>query len=100
MLLLLWEYQVQPEQREEFESLYRPDGLWVDLFRRSPGYVSTTLLRDLQDPNRFLVSDRWASVEAYEQLRTQHAGDYQALDERGRRLYRAEREVGRFAFCD
>ncbi len=100
MLLLLWEYQVHPEQREEFEALYRPDGLWVALFRRSPGYVSTTLLQDLNDPNRFLVSDRWASVEAYEHLREQHAGDYRALDERGRRLYRAEKEVGRFAFRD
>ena len=100
MQLIVWEYEVHPDHVEEFESLYRPDGDWVALFRRSPGFVSTTLLRDLQDPHRFLVSDRWASVEAYDLLRSMHDHDYRALDERGRRLYRAERHVGRFAVTD
>ncbi|MFN8586256.1 MAG: antibiotic biosynthesis monooxygenase family protein [Candidatus Eisenbacteria bacterium] len=100
MQLIVWEYHVRPERIEDFEALYRPDGEWVNLFRRSPGFVSTTLLRDLRDPNRFLVSDRWSSVEAYELMHTMHEADYLALDERGKQLYLAERHVGRFSVCD
>lgn len=100
MQLIVWEYQVHPERIEEFEALYRPDGEWAALFRRSPGFVSTTLLYDRQYPTRYLVSDRWASFEAYDLLRSMHEADYRALDERGRQLYLAERVVGRFGICD
>lgn len=100
MLLIVWEYAVRPGANEEFESLYRPDGAWVELFRHSPGFVSTTLMKDTRNPQRYLVSDRWTSFEAYEALRREHDTAYRALDERGRRLYGAEHEVGRFTFLD
>jgi heme-degrading monooxygenase HmoA len=100
MLLVVWEYKVGPEHSEEFEAFYRPDGPWVDLFHRTPGYVSTTLMRDIRDPLRYLISDRWSSLEAYEHFRAEHATAYAALEERGRRLYLKENEVGRFDFLD
>lgn len=100
MLVLVWEYMVRPDQLEEFESLYRPDGPWVELFRRGPGFISTTLMRDLRDPLRYMIADRWTSEQAYESFRREHAAEYDALSERGARLFRMEHPVGRFDFLD
>jgi len=98
MLVIVWEYMVRPEQIEEFESLYRPDGPWVELFRKSPGFVSTTLMKDTRHALRYMIADRWTSVEAYETFKQEHAAAYRELSERGERLHRAEHEVGRFDF--
>ena len=100
MLVVVWEYRARPDRAEEFESYYRPDGPWADLFRASPAFVSTTLMRDLRDPLRFMVADRWTSETLYEEFKREHADRYHALSERGRRLYDREVEVGRFDFLD
>jgi heme-degrading monooxygenase HmoA len=91
---------VRPERTEEFEAFYRPDGPWGELFRNTPGFVSVTLMKDLSDPCRFLVADRWTSEVVYEDFKRVHAADYAGLSARGRRLYERETEVGRFDFVD
>ena len=100
MFLIVWEYRVAPERVEEFETLYRPDGEWSGLFHGSLGYVGTTLWRDLREPLRYQVSDRWTSAEAYEAFKHEHGDAYRELSERGRRLYRTESEVGRFTVVE
>lgn len=42
----LWEFQARAGRQEEFERHYGPDGAWVTLFRKAPGYIETLLLRD------------------------------------------------------
>jgi hypothetical protein len=100
MLVVVWEYRARPERVEEFESFYRPDGPWVELFRRSPAFISTTLMKDLRDPLRFMVADRWTSERLYEEFKREFAGPYDELTARGRRLHDREAEVGRFDFLD
>lgn len=100
MLIIVWEYVVKPDRLEEFESMYRPDGPWTELLRKSPGFVSTTLMRDVRDPSRFIVADRWTSEAQYEQFKLEHAVAYGALSERGERLYRLEHPIGRFDFLE
>ena len=96
MLVIVWEYMARPDRIDEFEALYRPDGPWVDLFRQSPGFVSTTLMRDVSDARRFVIADRWTSEESYEAFKREFAGEYAALSERGARLNKAEHLIGRF----
>jgi heme-degrading monooxygenase HmoA len=98
MLLILWEFVVKPDRVEDFEAIYREDGAWAELFRESPGFVSTTLLKDERAPLRYLVSDRWTSIELFEEFKRTHAERYEALDERCRRLTDRETEIGRFDF--
>jgi quinol monooxygenase YgiN len=98
MLLVVWEYRTKPERSEEFESFYRPDGPWGALMRQSPAFVSITLMRDLRDPQRFLVADRWTSETVYEEFKRERAEQWHALSERGARLYEREAEIGRFDF--
>jgi len=100
MFLIVWEYMARKDRLEEFESLYRPDGPWVELFRQSPGFVSTTLLRDDRDPHRFVIADRWSSEESYEAFKREHGAEYRAMSERGERLHRAEHLIGRFHFVE
>ena len=100
MLVLVWEYRVRPERTEEFEAFYRPDGPWGELFRGAPGFVSVTLMKDLNDGLRFLVADRWTSETLYEEFKREHAAEYADLSGRGRRLYERETELGRFDFLD
>jgi heme-degrading monooxygenase HmoA len=100
MVVIVWEYAVRPGREEDFTSMYRPDGLWGDLFRESPAFVSITLMRDLRDPRRFFVADRWTSEILYEEFKQAHAAAYRELSGRGRRLIERETEVGRFDFLE
>ncbi|MBI1799164.1 MAG: antibiotic biosynthesis monooxygenase [Candidatus Eisenbacteria bacterium] len=100
MLVIVWEYRVKRDRVEEFETLYRPDGAWGDLFREAAGFVSVTLMKDLSDPARFVVADRWTSLAAYENFKRERAAEYAALSERGHRWIERESEIGRFDFVD
>jgi heme-degrading monooxygenase HmoA len=92
----LWEFMVEPDRVEEFQRLYGPDGPWVALFRRSPGYLDTWLLRDRADPRRFITVDRWKSVEAHHAFRSEFAREYAELDGRCAHLSSRETQLGEF----
>jgi heme-degrading monooxygenase HmoA len=96
MLLILWEYVAKADRVEEFEALYHPEGAWTELFRGAPGYVSTTLWKDLRGNRRYVVADRWSNAALYEEFKHSHATAYAQLSERGRRLIDREVEIGRF----
>lgn len=100
MLVVVWEYYAKPDRIEDFESFYRADGPWGVLFRESPAFVSTTLMKDLRDPRRFVVADRWTSGEIYEEFKREREPVWNELSERGARLYERESEYGRFDFVD
>jgi heme-degrading monooxygenase HmoA len=100
VLVIVWEYMARPDRLVEFETLYRPDGPWVELFKRSPGFVSTTLMRDVRDGNRFMIADRWTSEESYEAFKQDFADEYQQLSRQGERVHRAEHLIGRFDFVE
>jgi heme-degrading monooxygenase HmoA len=90
----LWEFHVAGERREEFEDRYGPGGDWVRLFRRSPGYIETLLLRDPATAGRYVTIDRWESEAAYRAFRAQFAAEYHELDERCRQLTTRETSLG------
>ena len=96
MLLVLWEYRVKPGHAEEFEALYRPDGVWTELLRQSPAFLSTTLWHDRRDPARYVVADRWTSEVMYEEFMRERADDIAALNERASRTRTREVPLGRF----
>jgi len=100
VLLVLWEYRVKPGQVETFESLYRPDGPWTDLFRQSPAFLSTTLWHDRRNPNRYVVADRWTSDVPYDEFMRERAAEVAALGARGRQSWDNESEMGRFDLMD
>jgi phospholipid N-methyltransferase/heme-degrading monooxygenase HmoA len=94
MYCYVWEFRVPSERREAFEADYGPEGGWVALFRRDPDWVRTELLRDQDDPQRYLTLDVWASREACLAFRERFRAELDALDRRGATWTEEERLVG------
>ena len=96
MLLVLWMFEAKAGAEDDFARAYGPDGDWAQLFRRSPGYLESQLIRDVAVPRRFLTIDRWASRQAFEEFKASCKGEYDALDARCQQLTRSERLIGHF----
>ena len=94
--LALWEFQIKPESRAQFEEIYGPDGTWARLFRQSPDFLGTKLIRDLARPGRYLTLDSWTSCEAFHAFKEGHAAEYETLDQRCENLTERETMVGEF----
>lgn len=94
MYVIIWEFKAKEGCETEFEELYGPQGEWVQLFRRGEGYLGTELLRDTAQARRYLILDRWVSVEAYEVFRSLWKNEYKTLDARGETLTAREAWVG------
>lgn len=92
----VWEYRVRPEHRAEFERDYGAGGAWARLFARDPAYRGTRLLRDRDDPERFLTVDLWDSREACMAFRERHRVEFDAVDARGEGWTASERQIGEF----
>ncbi len=90
----VWRYEVRPGDEARFERLYGPGGEWVRLFRGSPDYVGTDLLRG--PAGVYVTIDRWTSREPYEAFAAEHRNEWGTLDARGERLTSAERLLGEY----
>jgi heme-degrading monooxygenase HmoA len=94
--VILWEFEVAPHAADAFRRAYGPDGAWVALFRRAPGFVETRLLEDRARPGRFVTLDRWQDEGAWRAFRERFAAEYEALDAAGAGWTGAERRLGEF----
>ena len=92
----LWEFEVSPELVADFEQYYGAVGAWAQLFRRSPDYIETLLLKDRAVPGRYLTVDRWRSEEAYLAFKSTFATQYAQLDSECEQLTVGERSLGAF----
>lgn len=96
MYWIVWSFDVKPEQTKAFERVYGPDGDWVRLFRRAPGYVGTELRRETDRTARYFTIDRWETREDYKRLKELFREEYQVLDARCASMTEAEQKVGDF----
>ena len=94
--VVVWEFEPRPDRTAEFARAYGVDGVWTPLFHRSPDYLGTELLHDLDQPSRYVTIDRWTSREAYDRFRAEQATEYRALDERCAQLTLHEAFLGAF----
>jgi len=93
---IVWVFEARPDRLPEFENVYGVDGNWAKLFRTAEGYIDTALLRDLENPNRFLVIDRWHNRESFDSFKQRHAEAYDQLDRQCEELTLAELKIGIF----
>jgi heme-degrading monooxygenase HmoA len=80
LIYIIWEFRIQPEKRGDFERYYSGSGDWADLFRKSPAYQSTTLMKDIEKPERYLVTDGWDDLAAFQNFKESYRHDYEELD--------------------
>ena len=94
--IYIWEFEIAPGRLEQFLRSYGPDGDWALLFRRSRGYLGTSLLRDEDNPNRYVTVDRWISRADHDSFRSQFGAEYEALDRACEKLTIREARIGNF----
>ena len=95
-MVIVFEYEVEPTERDRFEQVYGRDGEWAAFFRGGDGYLGSELYRSEQDPSRYLVIDRWASADAYEAFLEANRAEYDRRSRATEAVYRSESVVGRF----
>jgi heme-degrading monooxygenase HmoA len=93
----VWEFRVAPSAQAEFEFEYGPNGSWIKLFRKAPGYIETLLLHDSADPLRYVTADRWESEGAHEAFRTRNLAEYEEIDRRCQGYTMSEFSLGEFS---
>ena len=94
MIALVFSYEVR--DAAEFERVYGADGDWAQFFRQGRGYIGTELLRDVENPGRYLVLDRWESREAYQSFVDAHREEYMRRVDDSAFYYDQELRFGTF----
>lgn len=96
MFVVVWQFEVAEGKIAQFEAAYGPEGSWAQLFRNSPKYRGTELLRDAYATGNYLTIDRWASEEDFRAFRKEHDTEYEALDRGCDALTAKETRVGAY----
>jgi heme-degrading monooxygenase HmoA len=94
MFVIIWKFEIAEDKVAGFEAAYGPEGAWAQLFRTSPDYRGTELLRDAYDSGSYLTIDRWTSEEAFRAFRKSHDAEYEKLDRECDALTSRETRVG------
>ena len=94
--LIIWEFRPKAGMESKFEEAYGSHGAWAQLFRKGEGYCGTQLVRDANDPGRYLTLDFWISRESYEHFRDNNLAEYRKIDQLCEEITQAEVEIGRF----
>jgi heme-degrading monooxygenase HmoA len=97
MFVVVWQFDIAEEKIAAFEAAYGPDGAWAQLFRKSPDYKGTELLRDAYEAGKYLTVDRWASEEAFRAFRKQYDAAYEELDRSCDALTTRETRIGAYS---
>lgn len=97
MFVVVWQFEIAEEKIAAFEAAYGPDGDWAKLFRKSPEYHGTELLRDAYVAGSYLTIDRWKSEEAFRNFRKANDAAYEELDRACDALTQRETRVGAYA---
>lgn len=96
MFVVVWRFEIAEEKVAAFETAYGPEGSWAQLFRKSPEYLGTELLRDAYVSGAYLTIDRWKSEDAFRSFRKQHDAAYEELDRACDALTEGETRVGAY----
>jgi heme-degrading monooxygenase HmoA len=96
VFVVVWQFEVAEQNVAAFEAAYGADGSWARLFRSSPKYLGTELLRDAYVPGSYLTIDRWASEDDFRAFRKDHDPQYEALDRACDALTSRETRVGAY----
>jgi len=97
MFVVVWQFEIAEDKIAGFEAAYGPEGSWAQLFRKSPQYMGTELLRDAYGQGSYLTIDRWASEDDFRAFRKDHDQDYETLDRACDALTSHETRVGAYA---
>jgi heme-degrading monooxygenase HmoA len=91
MFVTVWKFVVRPENAEEFERHYGPEGTWAQLFSKAPGYIRTELYTGA--PGEYLTLDFWETPATYLEFKAARGAEYAELDSRLESLTEREEAI-------
>jgi heme-degrading monooxygenase HmoA len=97
VIALVFLYEAR--EPDGFEAAYGPQGEWAQLFAGARGYIGTELLRDVEQPGRYVVIDRWESADAYNAFLESHRAEYMRHSDELAFHYVQELRFGTFESC-
>jgi heme-degrading monooxygenase HmoA len=100
MYLIVWRYQVAPNEVATFEQTYGPHGTWAKLFARANGFVATELWKLRCAPHTYIVLDRWSNEQDYWLFRQKFHAPYSELDSQCQGLTEYETLIGQVDVID
>jgi heme-degrading monooxygenase HmoA len=89
-------FSYEARDPEDFERAYGPSGEWAAFFEGAPGYVGTELLREVDNPGRYLLIDRWERREDFERFAAERQGEYFRRSEDSAVHYLQELRLGAY----
>ena len=100
MIAVVWQFEVLEDRHEEFEAFYGANGAWTKLSRRSRSFLGSSFLRDLAQPDRYMVVEYWSEMVVYERHHADFRQETDALEARRASLLRHATPLGVFNALD
>ena len=87
---------VRDEHRGQFELSFGPGGAWSRIFARSPGFYGITLLRNGDEPRRYVVIEVWEDRTQREAAIASNQREYADFLPRLERWIESRQDLGIF----
>jgi quinol monooxygenase YgiN len=100
VIAVVWQFDVKPASRDEFERFYGADGQWTALARRSRSFLGSSFLRDLAEPARYLVIEYWSEMLVYERHLADFSAQVATLEAERAQLVDSDQPLGVFSALD
>ena len=100
MIAVVWQFEVVEGKEDDFERFYGADGAWTAISRRSRSFLGSSFLKDLAQPERYLVVEYWSEMVVYERHHTDFADEVTELEQRRATLVSVMRPLGLFNALD
>lgn len=100
MIAVVWQFEVKDGKNGEFEALYGADGAWTALSRRSRSFLGSSFMRDLAQPDRYILVEYWSEMVVYERHYADFEDEVQELESRRDALLQTVLPLGLFNALD
>jgi heme-degrading monooxygenase HmoA len=100
VISVVWQFEVREGEEDAFERFYGADGPWTSLSRRSRSFLGSSFLKDVAQPDRYLVVEYWSEMVVYERHHADFADEVAELEQRRAALVRSMQPLGLFTALD
>ena len=100
VVAVVWQFEILPDQGEQFERFYGADGEWTAVSRRSRSFLGSSFLKDLAHPERYLLVEYWSEMLVYERHLADFGNDLRELEAQRQRFVVRMEALGVFSALD
>jgi hypothetical protein len=100
VIAVVWQFDVRPERRTDFEKFYGADGDWTTMSRRSRSFIGSSFLREFTAEPRYLLIEYWSEMLPYERHRVDLSEEIDELEQARSELVLSTTPLGVFTALD